>query len=43
MQAKIVRLLEDRIFKEKLTAFKQQTDNYYTENYFKNLFNQLLQ
>ena len=43
MQAKIIRLLEDGSFKEKLIAFKHQTDNHYTENYFKNLFNQLLQ
>lgn len=43
MQAKITRLLEDESFKKKLIAFKHQTDNYYTENYFKNLFNQLLQ
>jgi hypothetical protein len=43
MQAKIIRLLEEGIFKEKLTDFKHQTDNYYTENYFKNLFNQILQ
>ncbi|PWK16679.1 UDP-glucoronosyl/UDP-glucosyl transferase [Arcicella aurantiaca] len=43
MQTKITRLLEEESFKEKLTALKHQTDNYYTENYFKNLFNQLLQ
>ena len=43
MQAKITRILEDESFKEKLKAFKHQTDNHYTENYFKNLFNQLLQ
>jgi hypothetical protein len=43
MQAKITRLLEDEPFKEKLKAFKHETDNYYTEKYLKNLFNQLLQ
>ena len=43
MQAKITRLLEDESFKEKLTDFKNQMDNHYTENYFKNLFYQLLQ
>ncbi len=42
MQAKITRLLEEDIFRENLIAFKHQTDNHYTENYFKNLFNQLL-
>jgi hypothetical protein len=43
MQAKIIRLLEDETFKEKLVYFKHQTDNHHTEKYFKNLFNQLLQ
>lgn len=42
MQAKITRLLEDETFKEKLMTLKNQTDNNYTDNYFKNLFNQLL-
>jgi UDP:flavonoid glycosyltransferase YjiC (YdhE family) len=43
MQAKITRLLEDESFKEKLINFKNQSDNHYTDKYFKNLFNQLLQ
>lgn len=43
IQAKITRLLEENIFKENLIAFKYQTDNQYTENYFKNLFKHLLQ
>ena len=41
MQAKITRLLEEDTFIEKLTALKNQTDNHYTENYFKNLFKQI--